>query len=213
MMIQSWSLLAVAGITFLLLAPALVWCAISLVKGNRGDTLASAAFAPLQEVNLPSAGKIVVLVEVPRLVSDFANFQIELTEKQSGRSAVMKYTCVNAQGAVHGFDADKVPYGRLTAPRAGVYVVRMTGLDPGKDYSIVAAAFVPAVLGTHGASNHRDRILRRRHAAVRDLGRLADGADEAKLPSGHRSSGSHDRFGNLKAPATNPAKVALVRVE
>jgi hypothetical protein len=135
MMIQSWSLLAVAGIAFLLLAPAVVWCAISLVKGNRGDTLAAAAFAPLQEVNLPSPGEIVVLVEVPRLVSDFANFQIELTEKQSGRSAVMKYSCVNAQGAVHGFDAVKVPYGRLTAPRAGVYVVRMGGLDPGKDYS------------------------------------------------------------------------------
>lgn len=135
MMIKSWSLLAVAGIAFLLLAPALVWCAISLVKGNRGDTLASAAFAPLLEVNLPSAGEIVVLVEVPRLVSDFAGFQIELTEKQSGQSAMMKYSYVKAQGAVHGFDAVKVPYGRMTAPRAGVYVVRMTGLDPGKDYS------------------------------------------------------------------------------
>jgi hypothetical protein len=147
MMVKSWSLLAVAGAVFVLLAIGLVCCVIQLVKGNRGDTLISAALLPQQEINLPGAGEVVVLVQMPQLASDFANLQIELTEKGSGSTQVMKYSYASAQGAVHGFDGVKMRFGRMTIPREGIYVARVSGLSLGKDYSNYRLIFSRPYLG------------------------------------------------------------------
>jgi hypothetical protein len=140
-------LLALAGGIFLILIPGLICCAVGLVKGNRGDTLASATLAPQQEINFPVAGEIVVLVQMPQLASGFDKLQIELTEKQSGHTDVLKYSYSQAQGAVHGFDGVKMPFGHITAPRAGVYVARVAGLDSGKDYSAYRLIFSRPYLG------------------------------------------------------------------
>jgi len=147
MIVKSWNLLAVAILVFFLLAPALVWCTISLIKGNRGATLASAALVHEQEINVPMTGEVVVLVQMPRLASDFGNIQIELTEKQSGHTEVMKYSYTGAQGAVRGFDSVKMPFGRFVAPRAGLYLTRVSGLNPGKDYSNYRLIFSRPYLG------------------------------------------------------------------
>ena len=147
MMIRSWSLLAVAVIVFLVLVVGLVWCVVSLLKSNRGDTLASVALTREQEIKLPGAGEVIVLVEMPRLASSFGDLQIELTEKQSGHAEVLKYSYAKAQGAVRGFDSVKIPFGHITAPRAGTYVARVSGLDTGKDYSNYRLLFSRPYLG------------------------------------------------------------------
>ena len=135
MVIKSWSLLTAAGLAFLLLGAGLIWFVLHLLRSNRGDLLASAGLAGEQEINLPSPGAVVVLLETPRTASDFREFQIELTEKQTGRAVKMKYEFATAQGAVYALKTMKVPFGRMTAPRAGPYVVRVSGLRDGKDYS------------------------------------------------------------------------------
>ncbi len=146
-MVKSWNLLAVVGAVFVLLAIGLVYCVVQLVKGNRGDTLISAALIPQQEINLPGAGEVVVLVQIPQLASDFGNLQIELTEKGSGSTQVMKYSYASAQGAVHGFDGVKMRFGRMTIPREAMYVARVSGLSPGKDYSNYRLIFSRPYLG------------------------------------------------------------------
>jgi hypothetical protein len=133
-MSQSLSLVVPAAI-FVLLGIGLVWSVVSLVRSNSRDILASVLMAPLQEVSLPSTGDVLVMMEVPRIGSDFRTFRIELVEKQSGQVTVMKYSFVTAQGASYGFSTMQVPFGRMPSARAGVYVARIDGLQPGKDYS------------------------------------------------------------------------------
>jgi len=135
MMVKSWTWLMVAGIVFLLLLPGLVWGVASLVRGNAGDLVASVALAPEQEITLPAVGEAVVLVEAPRMSTDYGDLQIELTEKGSGQGVMLKYSYVAAQGMVHGMSSIKVPFGRMTVERAGAYTVRVSGLAVGKDYS------------------------------------------------------------------------------
>jgi hypothetical protein len=147
MIVKSWSLLAVAGTVFTLLAIGLVCCIVQLVKGNRGDTLLSAALVPQQEINLPGVGEVVVLVQMPQLASGFSDLQIEFTEKASGHTQTMKYSYASAQGAVHGFDGVKMRFGRMTIPREATYVARVSGLSPGKDYSNYRLIFSRPYLG------------------------------------------------------------------
>ena len=143
----NWSLLAVAGTVFTLLAVGLVCCVVQLVKGNRGDTLISAALVPQQEIHLPGAGEVVVLLQMPQLATGFNDLQIELTEKESGSTQLMKYSYASAQGAVHGLDGVKMRFGSLTIPRETTYVVRIFGLNPGKDYSNYRLIFSRPYLG------------------------------------------------------------------
>ncbi len=147
MMVKSGNVLVVAGAVFILLAIGLVFCVVQLIKGNRGDTLASVALASQQEINLPGAGEMVVLVQMPQLATGFGDLQIELTEKGSGNTQVMKYSYASAQGAVHGFDGVKMRLGRLTVPRDATYVARVSGLSPGKDYSNCRLIFSRPYLG------------------------------------------------------------------
>jgi hypothetical protein len=127
-------MLVMPAATFVLLAIVLIWSVIRLVKSNQEDVLASSPMAQVQELNLSSSGVVVLLLEVPRLASDFRSFQIELTEKQTGQIVTMKYSLITAKGAVYGLSTMQVPFGRWTA-RAGAYVCRIDGLLPGKDYS------------------------------------------------------------------------------
>ena len=93
MMVKSWSLLVVACVVFVLLVPASSGAWLPLVKGNRGDTLASVPLMQQpQEVNVPQAGEVVVLLQMPQTASAFGDIQVELTEKQSGRTQIMKYS-------------------------------------------------------------------------------------------------------------------------
>ena len=127
--------LALPGAVFVLLGIGLVWSVVSLVRSNQSDILASVPLATEQEIRLPADGDALVMMEVPRVGSDFRNFQIELVERQTGQAVTMQYSYVTAQGAVYGFSTMQVPFGRFHSARAGVYLVRIVGLQPGKDYS------------------------------------------------------------------------------
>jgi hypothetical protein len=127
--------LALPGALFVLLGIGMVWSIVSLVRSNSSDILATVPVVPEQEINLPSAGDALVMLEVPRVGSDFRNFQIELVERQTGQAVTMKYSYVTAQGAVYGFSTMQVPFGRVQAARAGIYQVRIVGLQAGNDYS------------------------------------------------------------------------------
>ena len=127
--------LALPGFVFVMLLVGLVWSVVSLVRSNNRDVLASAPVVPLQEVSLPSTGDVLVMLEVPRVGSDFRNFRIELVEKLSGQATAMTYSYVTAQGAAYGFSTMQVPFGRMQAARAGVYIVTIIGMQAGKDYS------------------------------------------------------------------------------
>jgi hypothetical protein len=146
-MVKSWSLLVLASILFLLLGTGLVLCALRLIQGNRGDTLATAPFVPVQDIHLPSGSDVVVLVQVPQFATDFKDLQLELIEKESERRTVMKYTYASSQGAVHGFDGIKLRFGQLSVSGSGAYTVRISGLAPEKDYSDCQLIFSRAYLG------------------------------------------------------------------
>jgi len=127
--------LAIPAAVFVLLGVALVWCAVSLVKGNREDFLAAGQLITNQEIDLPAGGEVVVMLEVPRTAADFRNFQIEFVDTHSNRVTTLKYSSMTAQEGVYGVATMKVPFGRVTVARPGVYLVRIAGLEPGRDYS------------------------------------------------------------------------------
>ena len=135
MVIKSFGLLTLAVALFLLLGTALVWFVIHLVRGNQNSLLAAMALAPEQEVRVEAPGEVVLLMEVPRLATDFRDFQIEVIDRQSGKGTNMKYQYLTAQQTVYGFTTMKVPFGRMTTTQPGAYLVRVSGLQPGKDYS------------------------------------------------------------------------------
>jgi hypothetical protein len=57
-----------------------------------------------------------------------------LVDQQSGQAVTMQYSLMTAQGAAYGVSTMQVPFGRMNA-RPGTYLVRMAGLQGGKDYS------------------------------------------------------------------------------
>jgi hypothetical protein len=122
------------GTVFLVLGIAFVWCAVKMVKGNRDDILVSAPVRPEQEIRLPAAGAVLLLLESPRMATDYRAMQVELEEKQSGQKVTMNYSLMTAQGAVYGLTTVKVPFGRLSV-RPGAYIARIHGLQAGHDYS------------------------------------------------------------------------------
>jgi hypothetical protein len=135
MVIKSFGLLSLAIALFLLLGAALVWFVIHLLRGNQNSLLAAMALTPEQEVRVEAPGEVVLLIEVPRLATDFRNFQIEVIDQQSGQGATMKYQYLTAQQAVYGLTTMKVPVGRMTVTQPGAYFVRVSGLQVGKNYS------------------------------------------------------------------------------
>ena len=147
MVVKSWSLLALAGVLFVVLAVGLVWCAMRLIRSNQGDTLATGAFVPEQGVQLPSGAEVEVLVQIPQLSTGFADVQVELIDKETERGMVLKYTRASRQGAVRGFDGMKLRFGSLKVSQSGRYIAKISGLTPGKDYSNCQIVFSRPYLG------------------------------------------------------------------
>jgi len=134
-MVQSWNILVLASLLFLTLGVGLTWFVLRLVRSNRDQVLATGAFVPEQSLTIRAPGEIVLLAEVPRFGSDFRTFEYEIVEQATGQGTKIKYDFVRTPGAVYGLTTMRVPLGRMTAPRAGTYVVRIAGLQGEKDYS------------------------------------------------------------------------------
>ena len=74
------------------------------------------------------------MIETPRTAMDYRAFQIQFTEKQTGRAFTLNYSALTAQGSVYGVTKMQVPFGRMQAI-PGIYMARIAGMQPGKDYS------------------------------------------------------------------------------
>jgi hypothetical protein len=135
MIVKSWSLLLVTGMTFVTFGCVLVWIVARFIRSNRAQVLATGALVPEQKLTIADPGEVVLLLETPRFGSDYRNFEFEIVENATGDRTKMKYDFVRAQGAVYGVTTMRVPIGRMTASRAGGYALRITGLQAGKNYS------------------------------------------------------------------------------
>jgi hypothetical protein len=131
---QSPDLVALAAIAFILCLLGLVFCIVKLVAGNRADLLASAPLHGAGHLALGTPGEVVVMVEAPRMSTDYRDFQIQLLHRQTGHVTTLKYSYAGAQTSVYGVTTVQVPFGRFDAS-AGVYDTRIAGLAPGSDYS------------------------------------------------------------------------------
>lgn len=147
MIIKSWSMLVLASALFFVFACLLVRVVLRLLRSNREQILATAALLPEQEVTIREPGEVLLLIETPRFGSDYRNFEFEVTEKATGQSTKIKYDYLRAQGAVYGVTTARVPLGRITAQRAGAFLVRASGLQTGKDYSSSRVMFSRPYLG------------------------------------------------------------------
>jgi hypothetical protein len=135
MAIKSSGTLVGAGAGFVILACMAGWFAWRLIRSNRDQVLASGALVPEQQFNLAGSGEVLILLETPRLEVSYPNLKFAVVELATGTTTTMSYHYTQAQGAVHVVSTVRIPFGSLTAPRPGAYLVRVTGLDPTHDYS------------------------------------------------------------------------------
>lgn len=130
---QTWTAFAVAGVAFVLLGMGLVYCVVSLIRGNREDILAVAPLVSEQAISIRSAGDALIMIETPRTSADYRALQLQVIN-QTGQGHTFDYSLVRAQGAVYGVTTMQVPFGRMHVT-PGAYTVRISGLQSGKDYS------------------------------------------------------------------------------
>jgi hypothetical protein len=147
MTVKSWNVLILTSVLFVTLGSLLIWIVIRLVRSNRDQVLATGPLVAEQELTIREPGELVLLVETPRFRSDHRNFEFQVVEKATGQATSMKYDFVRAQGAVYGLTTMRVPIGRMTAQRAGDYLVRVAGLLANKDYSSSRILLSRAYLG------------------------------------------------------------------
>ncbi|HEY1770847.1 MAG TPA: hypothetical protein VGG02_11410 [Chthoniobacterales bacterium] len=147
MNVKSWSLLLGASILFVAFAVALIWVVMRLLRSNREQILATAPLLPEQEVTIRAPGEMILLIETSRFDTDYRNLEFEVLEKTTGRSTKLKYGYMRGQGAVHGVTTMRVPIGNVIAQSPGAFVVRVTGLEPGRDYTRSRMLFSRPYLG------------------------------------------------------------------
>jgi len=135
MAVKSVGLLVTAGFLFVFLGAGLIGSVTYLLRGNQKSVLNILPLAFEQEVRIDHPGEVVLLMEVPRLAADFRNFQIDLTNLQTGQWTSMHYHYLTAQKSVYGVTTMKVPFGGLTNAAPATYSMHVSGLEPGKDYS------------------------------------------------------------------------------
>jgi hypothetical protein len=135
MAVKSVGLLMTAGALFIALAAGLIWLVTLLIRANQNSVLASSNLASSQEVRLDQIGEVVVLLEVPRISSEFRNFQLYFTNRDTGHEIALRYHYLTAQKSVYGVTTMKVPFGRLINTAPATWSVNITGFEPGKDYS------------------------------------------------------------------------------
>lgn len=136
-----------ASFLFVALSCLLTWIVIRFLRSNRNQVLATGKLLPEQELMIREPGELVLLLETPRLSTDYRNFEFEVVEQATGEKTKMKYSYARAQGAVHGVTTMRVPLGRMIAQGAGSYLVRVLGLQAGKDYSSSRIVFSRPYLG------------------------------------------------------------------
>lgn len=132
---KSTGILIGASAGLIVFACLVAWLALRLIRSNRDQLVASGALVPEQQLTVAAPGEIVLLLETPRLQSGYSSLQFTVIDQATGTTTQMHYEYATGQGAVRGFSTVRIPFGRMTVPRPGTYLVRVTGLEAGKDYS------------------------------------------------------------------------------
>lgn len=135
MMIKSGLWLTVAGLAFGLFCISAGWIALRLIRSNRAAVISTLPLLPEQTVAVEASGELVVSIEVPRLSTDYREWELEIVENGTRQTHAMKYGGPRATGTIKGFSTIKVPIGRLTLARPDQLTVRVKGLASGGNYS------------------------------------------------------------------------------
>jgi hypothetical protein len=135
MMIKSGAGLAMAGIAFVLFCVGAGWLALRLIRSNRAAVISTLPLRLEQTVVLESSGEVVVSIEVPRMSTEYRQWEFEIVEARSQRIHLMKYGGPRSTGAVTGISTIKIPIGRLTLAQPDTLTVRAKGPAPDGDYS------------------------------------------------------------------------------
>lgn len=135
MMIKSGMGLTLAITVFVLCVVGAGWLALRLVRGNRAAVIASLPLVAQQTVTMELPGEFVVSVEVPRMATDYREWEFEVAEERSKRSHLMKWGGPRSTGAVTGVSTVKIPLGRLTLAQPDQLSLRVKGLTPDGNYS------------------------------------------------------------------------------
>jgi hypothetical protein len=135
MMIKSGMGLTLAISVFVLCAFCAGWLAQRLIRGNRTAVISSLPLVVQQTVVVELPGEFVVSVEVPRMATDYREWEFEVTEERTKRSHLMKWGGPRSTGAVTGISTVKVPLGRLTLAQPDQLSLRVKGLASDANYS------------------------------------------------------------------------------
>jgi hypothetical protein len=109
--------------------------ALRLIRGNRTAVVASLPLVAQQTVAVDSPGELVVSVEVPRLATDYRQWEFEVVETHTKQTHVMRWGGPRATGAVTGISTVKIPLGRLALAQPDQLTLRVKGLAPDGNYS------------------------------------------------------------------------------
>jgi hypothetical protein len=135
MLIKSTLALVAAGVALVAFGLGAGWMALRLIRGNRAAVIASLPLVPEQTVRVEAQGELVVSIEVPRLATDFRQWEFEVVETSAQRVHRMKWGGPRATGKVSGISTVKIPLGRVTLAQADHLAVRVEGLAADGDYS------------------------------------------------------------------------------
>jgi hypothetical protein len=135
MAVRSWGILIGASAGLVVLACLVGWLALRLIRSNRDQLLASGALVPEQQLTIPAARDVILLLETPRMQTNYSQLAFELVDQATGAGTTMRYDYARAQGAVHGMSTMRIPFGRMTVKEAGTYSVRVSGMEAGTNYA------------------------------------------------------------------------------
>ena len=135
MMAKSLPLLLGAGIAFLIIGTLLIRAIARLLKANRAQIIATGPIVAEQQITLVQPSSLRLLVEVPRFAPWVRQLGFEVAEIATGKTTRLRYDFVRAQGAVYGVSTMRMPLGTVVITHPGEYLIRVSGLEPGKDYS------------------------------------------------------------------------------
>ena len=127
--------LILAAVAFGLFCVGAGWMALRLIRSNRTAVISTLPLLPEQMVTVDSPGELVLSVEVPRMTTEYREWDYEVTVVSTSQTHRMKYGGPRATGAVTGISTIKVPLGRLVLERAETLVLRLKGLTANSDYS------------------------------------------------------------------------------
>ena len=135
MMINSGVWLAVAGVAFVFFCVGAGWMALRLIRSNRTAVIATLPLLAEQTIEVESSGELVVSIEVPRMATDYREWEFEIVEAGSGQRHLMRYGGPRSTGAVAGISTIKIPIGRLNLAQPGKLTVRVKGITFDTNYS------------------------------------------------------------------------------